>query len=84
MSGASCASVILSILTGQSQSVGSELAARANTLEAFRNGILILTLSAVALYTAVCSFSVLKLRQTQESEEDDASAEFIEDGSGRA
>lgn len=83
MSGASYASAILSILTVQNQSAGSELVARANTLGAFRNGILIITFSAVVLYTAVCSFSVLKLRQTQESDEDDASAsEHIEIGNG--
>ena len=83
MSGASCASVFLGILTGQSQSAGAELVARASTLQAFRNGILIMTVSAVLLYTAVCAFAVRKLSQTDESE-DDATSEYIEGGNSRA
>lgn len=81
MSGASWASVILGILTGQSQSGGSELVARANTLQAFRGGILILTVSAVLLYTAVCTLSVRKLLRTEEGDKGDLGArEYTENG----
>lgn len=85
MSGASCASAILGILTGQSQSGGSELVVRANTLQAFRSGILILTLSAVLLYTIVCTLSVRKLLQTEAGEEGDSGARaYAENGRGPA
>lgn len=83
MSGVSWASVILGILTGQSQSGGSYLVVRASTLQAFRSGILVLTVSAVLLYAAVCTLSVRKLLQTEEGEEGGLGArEYAEDGQG--
>jgi len=76
MSGGKWAFAILSFLAGQGGPAGSEMANRAVTLRAFRHGILILTVSAVLLFTAVCALSVRKLCRSEESEEE------IEDAGG--
>lgn len=81
MLGVNSASAILGILTGQSQSGGSELIVRANMLQAFRSGILLLTVSAVLLYTVVCTLSVRKLLQTEEGEEGNSGTrDYAQDG----
>ncbi|HVB29872.1 MAG TPA: hypothetical protein VNG91_08695 [Terriglobia bacterium] len=52
------------------------MASQAATLRAFQHGILILTVAAVLLFTAVCALSVRKLSRSEESEEE------IEDAGG--
>jgi len=70
MSGGNWAFAILSVVAGQGRSAGYEMVAGANTLQAFRHGILILTISAVLFFTAICSFAVRELGRSVEGEEE--------------
>ncbi len=59
------------------------MVAGANTLQAFRHGILILTLSAVLFFTAICSFAVRELGRSDEGEEEiEDAGESVEIGRG--
>ena len=85
MSGGHWAFAILSVVAEPGRSAGHEMVSRAGTLQAFRHGILILTISAVLLFTVVCLLSVRKLGRSDEGEEEvEDAGESIDAGSGPA
>jgi len=63
----------LSILWGQGPV--SAAAAEASANQAFRHGILILTIPAVLFFSAICLFAIRRLSQPVESEEGSASGD---------
>ncbi|HUZ44999.1 MAG TPA: hypothetical protein VMW54_00030 [Terriglobia bacterium] len=83
MSGGYWAFAILSVVAERGRSAGHEMVSRAGTLQAFRHGILILTFSAVLLFTVVCFLSVRELGRSDEGEEEiEDAGESIEAGNG--
>lgn len=72
----------LSILWGQGSV--SAAAAEVSANQAFRHGILILTIPAVLFFTAICLFAIRRLSQSGEGEEGSASGEEADREAGHS
>ena len=72
----------LSILVGQGSV--SAAAAEVSATQAFRHGILILTIPAVLLFSVICLFAIRRLSQSVEVEEASASGEEADHQAGHS
>jgi hypothetical protein len=72
----------LSVLWGQGSI--SAAAVELSVNQAFRHGILILTVPAVLFFSAICLFAIRKLSQSVESEETSASSEEADREAGHS
>jgi len=76
--------VLASLIILLGQASGSAADAEARTTQAFRHGILILTIPAVLFFTAICLFAIRRLSRAVEGEEESTSVEDADSETGHS